>query len=46
MLAFNDGLERGSLLRHTLKHIQDRNELDLNKMIAEASKFAAVDDDA
>ena len=46
MIAFIDGLERGSLLRHTLKRMQDGQELDLNQMIAEASKFAAADDDA
>jgi hypothetical protein len=46
IIAFIDGLERGSLLRHTLKRMQDGQELDLNKMIAEASKFAAADDDA
>ena len=46
MHAFIEGLEKGTLLCHTLKHLQDENELTLNSMIAEASKFAAADDDA
>ena len=43
MHAFIEGLEKGTLLRHTLKHLQDGNQLTLNSMIAEASTFAAAD---
>src|SRR4051812_31538128 len=46
MAAFIDGLERGTLLRHKLKRLQDKNQLDLNQMIQLASEFAAADDDA
>ena len=46
MHAFIKGLEKGTLLRHTLKHLQDGNQLTLNAMITEASRFAAADDDA
>ena len=46
MHAFIEGLEKGTLLRHTLKRLQDENQLTLNSMIAEASTFAAADDDA
>ena len=40
------GLEKGTLLRHTLKRLQDGNQLTLNAMITEAGSFAAADDDA
>src|SRR3954462_4234193 len=46
MAAFIDGLERGTLLRHKLKRLQDNHQLDLNQMIQLASEFVAVDDDA
>src|SRR4051812_26371143 len=46
MTAFIDGLERGTLLRHKLKRLQDNHQLDLNQMIQLASEFAAADDDA
>src|SRR3954462_7850100 len=46
MAAFIDGLERGTLLRHKLKRLQDNHQLDLNQMIQLASEFAAADDDA
>src|SRR3954470_17949599 len=46
MAAFIDGLERGTLLRHTLKRLQDNHQLDLNQMIQLASEFAAAADDA
>ena len=46
MAAFIDGLERGTLLRHKLKRLQDNHHLDLNQMIQLASEFAAADDDA
>src|SRR3954468_7111970 len=46
MAAFIDGLERGTLLQHKLKRLQDNHQLDLNQMIQLASEFAAADDDA
>src|SRR4051812_32919225 len=46
MAALIDGLERGTLLRHKLKRLQDNHQLDLNQMIQLASEFAAADDDA
>ena len=46
MHAFIEGLEKGTLLRHTLKRLQDGNQLTLNAMITEASRFTAADDDA
>src|SRR3954471_17203128 len=46
MAAFIDGLERGTLLRHKLKRLQDNHQLDLNQMIQLASEFAAAADDA
>ena len=46
MHAFIEGLEKGTLLRHTLKRLQDRNQLTLNSMITEASTFVAADDEA
>src|SRR4051812_34518258 len=46
MAAFIDGLERGTLLRHKLKRLQDNHQLDLNQIIPLASEFAAADDDA
>src|SRR3954471_4884722 len=46
MAAFIDGLERGMLLRHKLKFLQDNHQLDLNQMIQLPSEFAAADDDA
>ena len=46
MHAFIEGLEKGTLLRHTLKHLQDGNQLTLNAMITEASRFVAADEDA
>src|SRR4051812_47912054 len=46
MSALIDGLERGTLLRHKLKRLQDNHQLDLNQMIQLASEFAAADDDA
>src|SRR4051812_23485179 len=46
MAAFIDGLEKGTLLRHKLKRLQDNHMLDLNQMIQLASEFTAADDDA
>src|SRR3954453_23020864 len=46
MAAFIDGLERGTLLRHKLKRLQDNHQLDLNQMIQLASEFAPTEDDA
>src|SRR3954465_14834465 len=46
LAAFIDGLERGTLLRLKLIHLQDNHQLDLNQMIQLASEFAAADDDA
>ena len=46
MHAFIEGLEKGTLLRHTLKRLQDGNQLTLNAMITEARRFAAANDDA
>src|SRR4051812_7470324 len=46
MAAFIDGLERGTLLRHKLKRLQDNHQLDLNQMIQLATEFVAADDDA
>ena len=46
MAAFIDGLERGTLLLHKMKRLQDNHQLDLNQMIQLASEFAAADDDA
>src|SRR3954464_5383734 len=42
MAAFIDGLERGTLLRHKLKRLQDNHQLDLNQMIQLASEFVAA----
>ena len=46
MAAFIDGLEKGTLLRHKLKRLQDNHRLDFNQMIQLASEFIATDDDA
>src|SRR3954462_6582482 len=46
MAAFIDGLERGMLLRHKMKRLQENHQLDLNQMIQLASEFVAADDDA
>ena len=46
ILAYINGLERGSLLRHTLTREKDAGILTLNSMIATASSYAAADDDA
>src|SRR3954463_6847913 len=46
MAAVIDGLERGTLLQHKLKRLQDNHHLDLNQMIQLASEFAAAADDA
>src|SRR3954470_8648318 len=46
MAAFIDVLEKGTLLRHKLKLLQDNHMLDLNQMIQLASEFVATDDDA
>src|SRR4051812_31517289 len=46
MATFIDGLERGTLLRHKLKRLQDNHHLDLSQMIQSASEFAAATDDA
>src|SRR3954462_12438138 len=43
MAAFIDGLERGTLLRHKQKRLQDNHQLDLNQMIQLANEFAAAD---
>jgi hypothetical protein len=46
MLAFIAGLNKGTLLRHTLTHERDARTLTLNGMIQTANSFTAADDDA
>jgi hypothetical protein len=46
ILALIGGLEKGSLLRHTLMRQRDKQTLTLNEMISIASSFATVDDNA
>src|SRR3954471_9305450 len=46
MAAFIDGLEKGTLLRHKLKRLQENHQLDLNQMIQLPSEFAVADDNA
>ena len=41
--AFVEGLEKGTLLQHTLKNVQPK---EIGQMIAIASEYAAANDDA
>ena len=45
-LAFIQGLERGTLLRHKLTRKKNEGTLTLNEMITVATSHAAADDDA
>ena len=46
ILAFIGGLNRGTLLRHTLTREHDSRTITLNSMIATANAYATADDDA
>ena len=46
IFAFPGGLDRGTLLHHTLTRMHDAGTLTLNVMIQTAGSYAAADDDA